>query len=76
MAQCFRDQHWLNNESTKQDPEWAVIGSIGFDLLRQSDVFLIVVGLFVKMMGVKSIILDNARALIEQCLGKDSLLKV
>ena len=74
MAQSFRDQHWLNNESTKQ--EWAVIGSIGFDLLRQSDVFLIVVGLFVKMMGVKSIILDNARALIEQCLDKDSLLKV
>ena len=76
MAQSFRDQHWQNNESTKPDPEWAVIGSIGFDLLRQSDVFLIVVGLFVKMMGVKSIILDNARALIEQCLDKDSLLKV
>ena len=64
MAQNFRDQHWLNNESTKQDPEWAVIGSIGFDLLRQSDVFLIVVDLFVMMMGVKSIILYNARALI------------
>ena len=64
VAQSFRDQHWLNNESTKQDPEWAVIGSIGFDLLRQSDVFLIVVGLFVMMMGVKSIILYNARALM------------
>ena len=64
VAQSFRDQHWLNNESTKQDPEWAVIGSIGFDLLRQSDVFLIVVGLFVMMMGVKSIILYKARALI------------
>ena len=45
MAQSVRDQHWLNNESTKPDPEWAVIGSIGFDLLCQSDVFLIVVGL-------------------------------
>ena len=64
MAQSFKDQHWLNNESTKPDPEWAVIRSIGFDLLRQSDVFLIVVGLFVMMMGVKSIILYNARALI------------
>ena len=59
MAQSVRDQHWLNNESNKQDPEWAVIGSIGFDLLRQSDVFLIVVGLFVMMMGAQSIILDK-----------------
>ena len=65
MAQCFRDQHWLNNESTKQDPEWAVIGSIGFDLLRQSDVFLIVVGLFVKMMGV-NLTLSEASSLTMQ----------